>query len=171
MLLQDLALIILQRGLTSRALINQEEDPCHYGIDDKEVDVYDWNVFVPNRGEVRVEGKILNREEILDAWGDDGDEGDVVAGLEAENVGVDQQRDEDGVEDDKACVDGGLDEHAWWFGGRTHEVYQLVDDQTENVVGDAGYEDNCVLDALRDLNTCEVGLADLFDGTITEGGN
>lgn len=171
MFLQDLALIILKRGLTGWTLIYQEEDPCNHGIDDKEVDVNNWHVFVPNSAEIRVEGKVINWKEIFDPWGYYGDEGDVVTGLEAKDVGVYQQWYEDGIEDDEVGVYGGLGEHTWWLGGRTHEVYQLVNDQAEEVVGYASCEDDRVLDALRNLNTSEVGGANCLDGVVTERGN
>lgn len=46
-----------------------------------------------------------------------------------------------------------------------------MDDQAEDVVGDAGSKDDCILNALRDLNTSEVRGTDTLDSTVTEGGN
>ena len=46
-----------------------------------------------------------------------------------------------------------------------------MNDQTEDVVGNARSEDDCILNTLRNLNTSEVGRTDSFNGIVAEGGN
>ena len=49
-------------------------------------------VSVPDIGEAGIEWKVGHFEEIPNIWGDDGDKGDVAAGLEAEDISVDEDR-------------------------------------------------------------------------------
>lgn len=108
MLLKNFPLITLQTFLTSKTSIFQVKNPNGYCINYEKVDIYNWDVPVPNGIEVRIEGNITDLEEIFDVSGDDGNEGNVVAGLEAENVWIDEKWNEDSVENKEDSKNTGL---------------------------------------------------------------
>lgn len=88
--LQNAALLFLEGSLTWCALIEKEENPNYYCIDDDEVDVNNRDVLIPHRVKIGVKGEVIDREEIFHICWDYCDERHIVTRLEAEDVGVDQ---------------------------------------------------------------------------------
>lgn len=127
MLLKNFSLLTLQAFLPSKTPIFQVKDPNQYCIYNEEVDVYNWDVPVPNCIEVRIEGNTANFEEIFDISWDNGNKRNVVAWLEAENVWIDEKRDEDCVEDEKDSEDASLGKEGWRFGYWPDEGDEFID--------------------------------------------
>jgi hypothetical protein len=68
-LLENFALVILEGVLACAALVVDEEDPNECSVDQDKIDVYDRDVLIPNSGEVRVEGEVINSKEVFNAGG------------------------------------------------------------------------------------------------------
>lgn len=127
MLLKNFSLFVLQAFLAGEKSIFQVKDPDHYCIYYEEVDVYDWDVPVPNCIEIRIESNTGNIEEVFDISWDNGNKRNVVAWLEAKDVWIDEERDEDSVEDEKDSQYASLGKEGRRFWYWPDEGDELVD--------------------------------------------
>ena len=88
--LKNFPLIILKPIFGDTAApVEDVDQPDHNSVEDKIVGEERRYVSVPYGREGRVEAEIGHFQEIGNIGGDDGQEGDVAAGLETEYIGVD----------------------------------------------------------------------------------
>lgn len=127
--------------------------------------------MVPYTGEVGVEGDAVDLQEVLEARGDDCDEGDVVGGCEPKDVSVDEDGHHDGVEEDEESVDGCFGVQGGALGDWPYAIDEFLNHYAEDNIDDCGSDDDHVLDGLFDVDASEVISAGGLYGRISEGVN
>lgn len=170
MLLQNLALFVSEGVSAGSAFREQEEEPDNESIEDEIVGEYRRNVAVPDGLVIEVKLKTVHLQEVAEICRDDLDEGEVGGSLEAEDIGVEQDRQEDSIEDHEDSVDHRLGLQGSRLRTRLGAVDCLVDDQPEKHIRYCCHQNNGDLDDLLEINRSGVLATEGLNRGVSEGG-